>query len=129
MMLEDDQQYFPMETTNSFDEVRATRLSREKDPGVWCQLPTVWQLLQSAILNTRYVLWEEPFSARTRQSTLLEPCDHDALRALDLSCQLRMMYCPTSVMLAASLLVRVTLGLQQYFLPLLITWSRISNSI
>jgi hypothetical protein len=28
-MLEDDQQYFPMETKNSFDEVRVTRVSRQ----------------------------------------------------------------------------------------------------
>ena len=32
-MLEDDQQHFPMETRNSFDKVRVTRVSRQRDPG------------------------------------------------------------------------------------------------
>jgi hypothetical protein len=32
-MLEDDQQYFPVETRNSFGKVRVIRVSRQRDPG------------------------------------------------------------------------------------------------
>jgi hypothetical protein len=58
-MLEDDQQYFPMETRTSFDEARATFLSRQEHSGLRFGITATWQLLPS--LNPGHLLWEVSF--------------------------------------------------------------------